>query len=372
MQRALKIIVLALFTQVSFAQSIVSDSITSKDTIVLVEKRSQISGYPYIYYTPETSLAFGLGGIYTFYSSPSLNLSPSSITIGGYYTINNQYKLTLKPIVFAKDNAFYFSLPVAFGHYIDKFYGQGYNSKDTGNVDYLKDVFDVTLMIQGPPFLFACDRLGVIIDFNRTIITEEYKQENVLLENDSLIGVNGGWNVGIGGELVWDSRDNVFYPTTGSYQRIKIVSYPFNQDLIYANFEADVRQYYNLRQNNVIAAQFFMSVMGGEVPFYKLPSLGGQYRMRGYYEGRYRDYVYMMMQTEYRQYFWKNFGFVAFAGAGNVSETLTKFSINDIKISYGGGLRYLFNKKEGVNLRVDYGRGLDGNNGFYFGIEEAF
>ncbi|MFN3939109.1 MAG: BamA/TamA family outer membrane protein [Chitinophagales bacterium] len=372
MLRLLTIIVFLFFTRALCAQNEATDTLSAEENTAAAEKRSQLSGYPYVYYTPETSLAFGVGGIYTFYTSPSLNLSPSSITIGGYYTINNQYKVTLKPIVYAKDDAFYFSLPIAFGHYIDKFYGVGTNTPEIENADYLKDVFDVSLIVQGPPFLFACDRLGLIIDFNKTIITEAYKQENILLESDSLFGVNGGWNVGIGGELVWDSRDNVFYPTTGSYQRIKMVSYPFNNELIFANFETDVRQYYNLKNKNVFAAQFFLTISGGETPFYKLSSLGGQYRMRGYYEGRYRDNVYMMMQAEYRQYFYKNFGFVAFAGAGNVSNNITKFSIDNVKISYGGGLRYLFNKKEGVNLRADYGRTLDNSSGFYFGIEEAF
>jgi hypothetical protein len=35
-------------------------------------------------------------------------------------------------------------------------------------------------------------------------------------------------------------------------------------------------------------------------------------------------------------------------------------------------LRYLFNKKQKINLRVDVGIGQDGNRGVYFGIEEAF
>lgn len=46
--------------------------------------------------------------------------------------------------------------------------------------------------------------------------------------------------------------------------------------------------------------------------------------------------------------------------------------INELKYSFGGGLRYLFNKKEQVNLRMDIGIGPNGNTGIYFGIEEAF
>ncbi|MCE2613258.1 hypothetical protein LVD13_09765 [Flavobacteriaceae bacterium D16] len=46
--------------------------------------------------------------------------------------------------------------------------------------------------------------------------------------------------------------------------------------------------------------------------------------------------------------------------------------MKELKYSFGGGLRYLFNKKENVNLRMDIGIGQDGNTGVYFGIEEAF
>jgi len=94
--------------------------------------------------------------------------------------------------------------------------------------------------------------------------------------------------------------------------------------------------------------------------------------MRGYFEGRYRDRTYVMLQTEYRQYFSKRFGFVAFAGLGDVGSEITSLKFKEFKYSFGGGLRYLFNKKENVNLRVDIGIGKDGNTGIYFGIEEAF
>ncbi|MCK5453025.1 MAG: hypothetical protein KAJ16_01620, partial [Calditrichia bacterium] len=95
-------------------------------------------------------------------------------------------------------------------------------------------------------------------------------------------------------------------------------------------------------------------------------------RMRGYFEGRYRDLTYGMMQLEYRQYFWWRLGFIVFGGIGDVAEDLLQVKFEDLKYSYGLGLRYLFNKKEKVNLRLDLGIGQDGNSGIYFGIEEAF
>jgi hypothetical protein len=94
--------------------------------------------------------------------------------------------------------------------------------------------------------------------------------------------------------------------------------------------------------------------------------------MRGYFEGRYRDNIFATAQLEYRQYFWWRLSFVVFAGIGEVAPDLLSFRLRELKPSYGAGLRFLFNKEQRVNLRVDLGFGEDGNSGIYFGIEEAF
>ena len=93
--------------------------------------------------------------------------------------------------------------------------------------------------------------------------------------------------------------------------------------------------------------------------------------MRGYYSGRYRDNSYVAFQVEYRQFFWWRFGFVAFAGIGDVAEELTKINLHELKTTLGFGLRFIFNEEEKINLRMDVAFGK-GTNGVYFGIEEAF
>jgi hypothetical protein len=93
--------------------------------------------------------------------------------------------------------------------------------------------------------------------------------------------------------------------------------------------------------------------------------------MRGYFKGRYRDEHYFATQVEYRQYFWWRLGFVAFVGAGDVVPEITSLQIRKLKPSYGFGLRFLFDKEQKINLRMDIGFGRN-TNGVYFGIEEAF
>jgi outer membrane protein assembly factor BamA len=333
-------------------------------------RKVQFNGYPYAYYTPETQLAFGVGGIMIFYTSDYEKLLPSKVTIGGWYSTNNQYNISIKPVIYFSKNRIYLELPFNFGHFVDRFYGIGNNTVETEKEDYVLDQFAATLKFQVPPLWFAADRTGIIFDYDNTEVVD--KMNNEFLLNDEVIGSNGGTLVGFGTDLVWDDRDNLFFPNSGTYQYLKFVVYPSFNDFAFYTFEFDIRHYNAFSPDHVLAGNIYFAGSNGDVPFYKLQALGGQSRMRGYFEGRYRDKNYMMMQLEYRQYFWWKFGFAVFVGAGDVAPELMKFGLNELKYSYGVGLRFLFNKKEKVNIRVDLGFGNDGNSGLYFGIEEAF
>ena len=134
--------------------------------------------------------------------------------------------------------------------------------------------------------------------------------------DETVTGYQGGDLFGAGINLVWDRRDNLFYPTSGHYQFIKFIVYTEPSDYTFTTFELDVRHYKKLFKNQVLATNLYLKNVSGNAPFYELPALGGHQRMRGYFQGRYRDKNYVTLQTEYRQYFWKRFGFVAFGGIG--------------------------------------------------------
>jgi outer membrane protein assembly factor BamA len=361
-----------LFCELTIAQDdgdIIVETIYA-DSDSTVDRSLSFNGYPYAFYTPETELAFGAGGILIFYTSDHIDMLPSKVGFGGYYSTNGQYSIGINPVLYFSKNRIYIEFPFKFGHFIDKFWGIGDNTVDTGNEQYTVNSFSATFTFQVPPLMFSADRTGFIFDYNYTEI--EDKQNNIYLIDNEVTGSNGGTVYGFGTDLVWDTRDNLFFPNSGGYEYFKVVIYPELGDFVFYTFEIDVRHYNSFSPDHVIASNFYFAQALGDVPFYKLPALGGQNRERGYFYGRYRDKNYMTLQLEYRQYFWWRFGFVVFAGTGNVAPELTKFTFNDLKYSYGFGLRFLFNKEEKVNLRVDLGFGIDGNSGIYFGIEEAF
>ena len=100
-----------------------------------------------------------------------------------------------------------------------------------------------------------------------------------------------------------------------------------------------------------------------------MPKLGGSFRMRGYYEGQYRDRNVGEIQVELRQHVWKRNGVVFWVGAGNVFHNFDSFRWSHTLPNYGLGYRWEFKKR--VNVRLDYGFGK-GQTGFLFNINEAF
>ena len=310
------------------------------------------------------------GGIFLFYTKRNEKLRPSKIGFGAHYTTNKQYKFSMNTSVYFNDNNLVIQTPVSFGYTLDKFWGIGNNTLENGTEAYFREDLNIELEVQVPPLLFFADRTGFILSYHNTNVVDP--QQNAFLLNEEVLGFDGGDLFGAGINLIWDRRDNLFYPTKGHFQYIKFLVYPEPSDFIFTSFELDVRYFKRLFKGQVLATNLYLHSVSSNAPFYRLPALGGQNRMRGYFMGRYRDNNYFTMQMEYRQYFWKRLGFVAFGGFGDVGKELTDLSLKNLKYSFGGGLRYLFNEKENVNLRMDIGIGQDGNTGIYFGIEESF
>ena len=100
--------------------------------------------------------------------------------------------------------------------------------------------------------------------------------------------------------------------------------------------------------------------------------MGGDSKMRGYYEGAYRDNVLLDAQVEYRMPIWKIFGATAWLGTGRVAETYSGLSIDGFRLSYGGGIRFKVDSKNNTNLRLDFGFGPGGLSGTYINFAEAF
>lgn len=340
---------------------------------LLKTQKTSIKAFPYVYYTPETELAFGVGGIMTFYTAKERILRPSKITLSGYYSTRKQYKITLIPELYLSKNALFISSNINFGTFVDKFWGVGNNTPDIETEDYDSDAWGVLVSFQFPPLLkfMPQTKSGFIYDYYNYKVTDP--RDNEFLNTGSVTGTEGGISSGLGVAFVWDTRNHIFWPTSGGYYQGKAIFYfkELGSTFRFDEYIVDLRKYYGLKGGNVFAFQVFASFVRGNPPFYELSALGGSNIMRGYFKGRYRDKNYLAGQVEYRRHLWWRFGMIAFAGMGDVEENMRNFRIVDTKFSYGAGLRFSFDQEQKVNLRVDLGLGRD-TSGVYFGLEEAF
>ena len=92
-------------------------------------------------------------------------------------------------------------------------------------------------------------------------------------------------------------------------------------------------------------------------------------RLRGYYQGRYRDKDVVSGQVEYRKKLNWRHGYVLWLGAGALGRNIDDMRHHPILPNAGVG--YRFEVKPAMNIRLDLGFGRE-SAGFYFQIAEAF
>ncbi len=205
-----------------------------------------------------------------------------------------------------------------------------------------------------------------------------------LLASGTVPGGLGNRISGIGPGLLFDTRDNILFPSRGVMADLsfKAHSRGIGSTSNFARYVADVATYHPLTNRTTLALNYVLSLTTGTAPFSALSFLGGNKRGRGFYEGRYRDDNLAMLQAEVRQHVWWRLGVVAFGSVGVLGTSIKGAAyqneflrLNQPKGTYGAGLRVRINNDK-LNIRADYGRGLPqtgtGSSGFYLTIGEAF
>jgi hypothetical protein len=344
------------------------------DTTAFSVNEIKVIGYPYAFYSPETELAFGLGGMIYFRTALQPSQRPSKITVSGYYTTNNQYNVSIKPrIYFPGPRRFYAESNFYFSYDILKYYGLGNSTPDIDtSANYKSNSFGIYVETQAKGFVVNELQIGLIYDYLK--LTMKDKMSNPYLQDSTVKGTNGGKVGGLG--LTWnlDTRDNISYPSKGGFYKISGIFYgkDLGGDFTYNRYKLDFRQYIAPYKDHILAFQFYSDLNAMNPPWFAMPALGGGTIMRGYFEGRYRDKGYMAWQAEYRKIVWWRIGVTAFYSTGDVFSHFSRLKLTEMKHSYGFGLRFVFDPKEKINLRADFGKTKNGDSGVYFSMDEAF
>lgn len=175
----------------------------------------------------------------------------------------------------------------------------------------------------------------------------------------------------VGVSFTYDSRDFILNAYKGWFVQLDQTFTPrfLGNDYCFSTTEFTTSTYAQVWKGGVLAGEWHSRFIYGNPAWCMLSEAGSTSRMRGYYEGRYRDKNIMEAQIELRQHVWKRNGVAVWVGAGQVFPSFSALRWGKVLPNAGFGYRWEF--KHRVNVRVDYGFTRDGG-GFMFNINEAF
>ncbi|WP_207632743.1 BamA/TamA family outer membrane protein [Foetidibacter luteolus] len=349
-------------------------SITSgaqKDSVVN-RRTKKLMVLPVMARSVETGWSFGAVAASTFRIAGKDTVSrTSNIQALALYSLKHQLIAAINGSIYFPKEKYIINHQFSYSYFPDKCWGLGSNTPDSAEEPYKFRQYYVYLhpMKKIGRGLFA----GVLYE-QQNVLAMEYEPGG-LFDKQKIAGRKGYFVSGLGLSLTYDSRNNAFAPNSGAFAQLYFNHFaPYiGSDFTYTNIVQDIRKYIPLFKKQVLALQFYNVINAGpEVPVRSLAQLGGSSSMRGFYNGRFRDKQMMVIQSEYRLPVYGCLGAVLFGAAGDVTRRVMDYSLRGFKFAYGGGLRFALNKKERLNLRLDYGVTSTGNHGFYFQLGEAF
>ncbi len=341
-----------------------ADSSAARDTSAAGPRR--FLPYPIVFYAPETGIGFGAGAAW-YFQRPGSRISSFAPRV--LYTTKGQFSISAQLEGWFEEDAWRTFADVGFSRFPTKYWGIGNDTPDDAEEDYTPR--SVWLRFRAERRIVSSLYAGARVAFlNREIV--ETAEDGTLDVPGLVPGADEIEQISVGVTFTWDSRDDVVYPRRGFLLQALLERYPdwLGNDLAYTEWTLDLRGYLPIGRH-ALAGQALLREVDGTAPFDRLPMFGGDWLIRGYYEGRYRDDVLLAAQVEPRIRLGGRFGLVAFAGAGQVADRLSGIALDGFHVSGGFGVRYRLSRDQKLNVRLDIAF-ANGSNGLYLNVEEAF
>jgi hypothetical protein len=146
----------------------------------------------------------------------------------------------------------------------------------------------------------------------------------------------------------YDSRDNTISPDSGWYAGFEI---DYNATWLgstesFEKVDLFAYSYVPLTKWLYSIYHFDYQLTSSEIPFYFKPFI----ELRGVPAMRYQGNQAMLLEAQFRGYFYKNWALVAFGGMAKAFDSYDEWSDNKLVINYGTGFRY--NLEKAFNIRV--------------------
>lgn len=352
-----------------FNKSISADSAFNKEskTFLVV---------PIVNNSPSLGLGAGLVGMYFFKFGKKDTLSPPNmINLYSIYTNTQSHILFSNAKLYWKDDLH--RLEVGYGN-IRVNHNNTYSNSGSEDVKLVYSENKDMLFIQYSRNLFKSFYLGTFYygsmtkySFDKGTDEENEQTEKFFQENN----IKNNFISSIGLNFQWDNRDYVYYPTKGLFASIrpKYFSDWLGSENNYTDTDYKITYFTQIDKSKILAIAVAGGFALGDVPFDGYQSYGLRNSLRGYATGKYKGPFMIATQIELRWKIYKRWGAVAFAGSGRVAGNESEDALDQNWLpSAGVGGRFLISRVKRINIRLDVAYGVDGNQGLYFGIMEAF
>ncbi len=315
------------------------------------------------HYSSDTKFGIGFNVVGEYFVKRDGKTSMSNLTIFGDITTTKYFNAGIRGNNFFKEDRVRIDYKAMFDAFPSKFWGLGYSNNDNDKIESkyrrLKIGSNIDLFFSTIPNLYIGPHLEHIF-----IRAKEFEDETLISGRRKIIRP-----FGLGFSICWDSRDFLLNPQKGTYAKISFTSYYEHNHKSYYKINTTVNYFTPIWKDGVLGFDFNLETNWGRTPWLLYSELGGSYKMRGYYEGRYRDRNAYCITAELRQKVYRRHGVVAWAGMGTVWG-IDNFNIKNTLPNWGVGYRFELIKK--INIRLDFGFGKNGQHAIIFQIAEAF
>ncbi|ECG5644048.1 hypothetical protein E1K64_20235 [Salmonella enterica subsp. enterica serovar Poona] len=321
------------------------------------------------FYTPELGpgLGMALAGMYRPTAGDTVSQN-STLSLSGYVSATGATGIHVSNYAFFAQDRWRFFLDGSVSHTPTYYWGQGFTAAehDSRKQKYTSQGLKLRPVVYRQVSAHTWLGVGWSLDMQHAAGTGS---NNRLIENTPQ-GVSV-LSSGVSLDLTRDTRDFAPNPRTGQLADMHYTHYTpgTGSDTRFEEYTLHYSHYRPLSEKSVLAWELYGDFTQGVVPWSSLPLLGDSHRMRGYYEGRYRDRNAVSGQMEYRHRLGWRHGVVGWVGAGTMAPSFHQLGRSRWLPSVGVGYRFEF--KPRMNVRLDYGAGR-GSSGFYFQVGEAF
>jgi len=206
---------------------------------------------------------------------------------------------------------------------------------------------------------------GLSYAFAATRVTFDAAAEAAKLpefQRDSSVG-------GLTPSLTYDTRDNIFTPTRGTYAELTggLFSEALGGDDDFQRARFIGMQYLPLGSRFYLGLRAEAAASFGAAPFYLHPFIN----LRGAPIMRYQGEDVAQIEAELRWQFWKRFSLVGFVGAGAAWNDFERFDSSQTVVTGGTGFRYELARKYGIHMGLDVAFGPD-NAAVYVQVGSAW